>query len=75
MAHDDRRAIIRAYDRIAGEYLDRFGAPPPGGLGGHRTDLDQETLQRRANDGASGEGRAEILLKNLVHGAPVRNVS
>ena len=30
MAHDDRRAIIRAYDRIAGEYLDRFGAPPSG---------------------------------------------
>ena len=28
MAHDDRRAIIRAYDRLAGEYLDRFGAPP-----------------------------------------------
>jgi ubiquinone/menaquinone biosynthesis C-methylase UbiE len=30
MAHDDRRAIVRAYDRIAGQYLDRFGAPPPG---------------------------------------------
>ena len=30
MAHDDRRAIIRAYDRIAGEYLDQFGAPPSG---------------------------------------------
>ena len=30
MADDDRRAIIRAYDRIAGEYLDRSGAPPPG---------------------------------------------
>ena len=26
MAHDDRRAIIRAYDRIAGEYLDQFQA-------------------------------------------------
>lgn len=30
MASDDRPAIVRAYGRIAGEYLDRFGEPPPG---------------------------------------------
>jgi SAM-dependent methyltransferase len=30
MGSDDRDAIVRAYDRLAAEYLDRFGTPPPG---------------------------------------------